>query len=223
MELLPLVARLARGEPEAGPGLERWLERKPVSVVLGIDRALRDGGRHTLLGLPFAEPPVERVGLWAASSGALGVLSCVRSGWVRESAVAALSKVHDRWSTAFLLARLGDPVGAVSRAAEVALLGRRSAPALLVACLPLLDLARRRARWQEQTLEVLEKAVAGRPELLHQAATTGDSALVWAASARLATPGCDAGPQAVPSTRAGPHPRSARRCSTSSSAIARLP
>jgi HEAT repeat protein len=209
MELLPLVARLGARDPAAAPALERWLEGKPVSVVLGIDRALRDRGRHARLRLSFADPPVEHVQLWADSSVALGILSCVRSGWVRERAVSALDALRDRWATAFLLARLGDPVVSVSRAAEIALLHRRSAPALLVACLPLLDLARRRARWQAQTLDGLDEAVASRPDLLRQAAAGGDSALVWAASARLVLQarGTDAIGEALQGALSDPHPR----------------
>jgi hypothetical protein len=209
MELLPLVARLVARDEAAAPALERWLEGKPVSVVLGIDRALRDRGRHELLGLTFADPGVEHVQLWEGRAAALGVLSCVRSGWVRERAVSALAEVRDRWATAFLLARLGDPVGSISRAAEIALRSRRDAPALLVACLPLLELARRRARWQADTLELLEQAVNARPGLLREAASGGDSALVWAASARLArlARGTEAIGEALQYALADPHPR----------------
>lgn len=143
--LLAMHALLGREAEAAATEIDAILRRSPVRLVPALDRALRDEGTHSALGIRFIElrpEQVERLARFEGRASALlGVASLVRDGHARQAAVQGLADRYDRLATAFLVNRINDYVKPVVELAWAAL-ERRQLPqfaGLLVASLPLID------------------------------------------------------------------------------------
>lgn len=136
----------------AAERVARVLERAPITAVVGLDRALRDGGLHRRLGRDFVEVRAYQVArldrLERGQTAALGVASLVRDGHAREAAVERLAGRRERLAVAFLINRVGDYVGAVGARAWAALedLLVPASASHVVAALPLIERMRGLAR-----------------------------------------------------------------------------
>lgn len=197
-QLLLLARTLVRpGASEARAAAARIdaiLASAPARLIPALDRAFRDGRVHAALGIDFLDLEPEDVArldpLDAAGSGALGLVSLVRSGRAREAAVGRLAAHVDRVATAFLVNRLNDYVDAVAARAW-SVLETRLTPAhaaALVACLPLID---RMATWIRAGAERRERILAalrapGSRPALWAGARDRDPEVVRAACALLA-------------------------------------
>ena len=144
-ELFERDAGVAR---RAAVTIDALLRGAPIALVAALDHGFRDAGLHRRLGLNFIglEPvQVARLKHLGPLQGTgLMIASLVRSGHVRELAVRGLCDSHDPLALAFLINRLNDYVGDITRLAWAGI-ERRMTPGhanLLVHCLPLLERTR---------------------------------------------------------------------------------
>jgi HEAT repeat protein len=125
--------------------LHATLLRADAEDVRELDRALR----HGAFGWEVEEAAFSRIERPEAFTPALlALLTCHRSGYVRERAVRAVDGRSSEVSWPFLLLRANDWVRQVREAAEAALLSRLPSisAATLIRHLPLLDFLRRAGR-----------------------------------------------------------------------------